>query len=662
MGYSHPLDPLSAAEIKAAAAACRTRAAQEKVASLLRFNAISLQEPAKHQLVAYDTGRARKPARRAFCILQAWPKHPVIEAVVDLGSSRPSVISWKPIHGVQALAHPEDCILAEDIAKADPEVQRKLRDEYGITDLALVACDPWSVHGPPVEGRLIQLWLYKRSSPDDNHYAHPIEFVPFVDLNKRKVVHMELPHSLTLQVPERDVNYHSSLFSDFRSGLRPLVVSQPQGPSFEMEGNLIKWQKWQFRLGFNFREGVVLHQVGYEDQGRVRPILHRASLVEMAVPYGDVNEPFQRKCAFDVGDYGLGYCANSLELGCDCLGHIQYFDAILNDTKGNPMVIKKAVCLHEEDAGILWKHMEYRNGHAEVRRSRRLVISFISTVVNYEYLFYYSLYQDGTIDYQIKLTGELSTNALSKHELDMGSGQYGTIVTPEVNAQNHQHMFCARLDFAVDCEHGGRSLVVTETNVESLGAGSHNPFGNGFRAVETELRNEQQAKRVANPQTSRTWKIKNPLRINPITRTPIAYKMMTNAAPTILAVPGSLLASRGEFATQNLWVTPHHDAENFPAGDYPLQSNGGEGIGKWTRQNRTVSGCDPVVWHAFGVTHFPRIEDFPVMPVEVVGFTLKPVNFFDGNPGVDVPPEHNNGSKLNNCCQSDIDSSGNAKL
>lgn len=66
----------------------------------------------------------------------------------------------------------------------------------------------------------------------------------------------------------------------------------------------------------------------------MRPILHRASLVEMAVPYGDVNEPFQRKCAFDVGDYGLGYCANSLELGCDCLGHIQYFDAILNDTKG----------------------------------------------------------------------------------------------------------------------------------------------------------------------------------------------------------------------------------------------------------------------------------------------------------------------------------------
>ena len=72
----------------------------------------------------------------------------------------------------------------------------------------------------------------------------------------------------------------------------------------------------------------------YEDQGRIRPIVHRASLVEMAVPYGDPNAPFQRKCAFDVGDYGLGFCANSLALGCDCLGHIQYFDAVLNDSKG----------------------------------------------------------------------------------------------------------------------------------------------------------------------------------------------------------------------------------------------------------------------------------------------------------------------------------------
>lgn len=57
-----------------------------------------------------------------------------------------------------------------------------------------------------------------------------------------------------------------------------------------MEGNLVRWQRWQMRLSFNAREGLVLHDVGYDDPvqgGRTRPILHRASMVEMAVPYSD---------------------------------------------------------------------------------------------------------------------------------------------------------------------------------------------------------------------------------------------------------------------------------------------------------------------------------------------------------------------------------------
>jgi Cu2+-containing amine oxidase len=37
-----------------------------------------------------------------------------------------------------------------------------------------------------------------------------------------------------------------------------------------------------------------------------------------------------------AGDYGLGFCANSLELGCDCVGTIHYFDGLLNNAKGGP--------------------------------------------------------------------------------------------------------------------------------------------------------------------------------------------------------------------------------------------------------------------------------------------------------------------------------------
>ena len=74
----------------------------------------------------------------------------------------------------------------------------------------------------------------------------------------------------------------------------------------------------------------------YEDQGRVRPVMHRASTVEIIVPYGDPRQPFNRKCAFDALDYGLGASANSLELGCDCLGAIKYFDGVMTTGSGAP--------------------------------------------------------------------------------------------------------------------------------------------------------------------------------------------------------------------------------------------------------------------------------------------------------------------------------------
>lgn len=160
----------------------------------------------------------------------------------------------------------------------------------------------------------------------------------------------------------------------------PLHIVQPKGPSFTVDEDAVKWQNWQFLVGFNFREGLVLHNVAYDG----RKILNRASLVEMAVPYGDPNLPFAQKCAFDVGDYGLGFCATSLQLGCDCLGSIYYFDAVLNDSAGEPYTVKKVVCMHEEDIGLAWKHVNHRTLHNESRRARRLVVSFIATVINYE--------------------------------------------------------------------------------------------------------------------------------------------------------------------------------------------------------------------------------------------------------------------------------------
>jgi primary-amine oxidase len=136
-------------------------------------------------------------------------------------------------------------------------------------------------------------------------------------------------------------------------------------------------------------EGLVLHQVAYDDDGRTRPIAHRLSISEMVVPYGS-NDPFHHwKNAFDCGEWGLGRMVNSLELGCDCLGEIRYFDAAVADERGNARIQPNVIRVHAEDFGILWKHQDLHSFTTETRRSRRLVVSSIHTVGNYEYGFYW---------------------------------------------------------------------------------------------------------------------------------------------------------------------------------------------------------------------------------------------------------------------------------
>eukprot|EP00884_Botryococcus_braunii_P003392 jgi/Botrbrau1/13053/Bobra.0187s0015.1 len=334
-----PLDPLTEEEVRMAAAACRKHAAAQGLPEL-RFNTITLKEPPKKALLAYRANGGAPPKREAFCIVQAFPVAPVIETVIDLGGDEALPTSWTQVEGVQPLASPDDCFLAEDIVKEDPHIRASWPTPTTSQTCLLWPATPGllggTVNDPPVDGRLIQTFMYLRSSPDDNHYAHPLDFVPVVDLNLRKVVHVDKPYKSPPEIPSRDMNYHRSLFGGpWRSDLKPLDVVQPEGPSFTCLGNLVSWQKWAVppRLQLarrRWREAEAGPPTG--------PPWWRC-----VCPTRIPTRPSSRKCAFDVGDYGLGFCANSLELGCDCLGAIKYFDAVLNDSRGEPMVIKKAV-------------------------------------------------------------------------------------------------------------------------------------------------------------------------------------------------------------------------------------------------------------------------------------------------------------------------------
>ncbi|XP_019164484.1 PREDICTED: uncharacterized protein LOC109160658 [Ipomoea nil] len=349
----------------------------------------------------------------------------------------------------------------------------------------------------------------------ENGYARPVEGIyVLVDLQKMEIIEFDdrklvpLPPAVD---PLRNYTAGETRGGIDRSDVKPLYIIQPEGPSFIINGNYVEWQKWNFRIGFTPKEGLVIHCVAYVDasQGR-RLIAHRLSFVELVVPYGDPNDPHYRKNAFDAGEDGLGKYANSLKRGCDCLGYIKYFDAHFTNFTGGVETIENCVCLHEEDDGILWKHQDWRTGSSEVRRSRRLTASFICTLGNYEYAFYWHFYQEGKIEAEVKLTGILSLGTLQPGELR----KYGTMIVPGLYAPVHQHFIVARLNMAVDSKPGEAHNQVVEINVRAEEPGNKNVHNNAFYPEETLLRSELQAKRDCDPSSARHWIVRNTRTLN----------------------------------------------------------------------------------------------------------------------------------------------------
>lgn len=618
----HPLEPLSAAEIERAVAIAR----QEKgIGNSYRFPAVTLKEPPKAFVLGYQPGDAFE--REAALILLDNATGKTYEAIVSLTQGK--ITSWEHIPGVQPNIMADELSDCEAVVKQHPDFIAALK-KRGITDLDLVVVDPWAPGNFGFEDevgiRISRCICYLRANPDGNFYARPIDgLIPVVDLNKMAVIRIE--DLGVVPVPPDPGEYESQFQPELRQDIKPLHITQPNGPSFEVNGHHIRWQKWDLRIGFNPREGLVLYQVGYEDQGRLRPILYRASMAEMVVPYGDPRPQHYRKNAFDIGEHGIGMLANSLTLGCDCLGEIHYFDAALTDSRGNVAITENAVCMHEEDFGILWKHTDWRRDSVAVRRSRRLVLSFIATVDNYEYGFFWYFYQDGTIQYEIKLTGILLCGAAADNLT------HGTLVAPDLNGLIHQHFFCMRLDFDVD----GSPNTVYEVNSESLPIGPDNPMQNGFYAVSTPLKTEQEAQRIVDPLKGRYWKVVNPNVTNRLGQ-PVGFKLIPGENVLPFAHPDAPILKRAGFMTRHLWVTPYDEAEFYPAGKYPNQHPGGEGLPQWTQGDRPIENTDVVTWYVFAHHHVTRPEDWPIMPTAYSGFTLKPLGFFNANPALDVPP------------------------
>ena len=630
---NHPLDQITADEINTAVELCRS---SESVMDDALFVNISLVEPDKEFVRNFKEGDDC-PRNLKIRGIDSQPDGGFV-AILDVVAKKIAKVDRVP-NEAQVSYSMAEIFAAQELTKADERYQEALK-KRDITDLDLVQIDPWPAGGIVHESiepghRALKTISFLREDETDNAYAKPITgVISHIDLTLQKVTHVE-DHGV-VPMPKAHARYDADSQAELRNQPKKIDITQPDGPGFEVKGNLISWEGWQVRVTVNPDEGPVLHQLSLDG----RSILHRVALSDMVVPYGTADPMHSWKAVHDGTEYGFGTLVTSLTLGCDCLGEIHYMDANMLMFDGSVNTIESAICIHEEDYGIQWKHMDMNMlGANEVRRSRRLVISSIATIGNYDYGLFWYLYLDGTVQCEVKLTGIVGISAYDEkvHRKDQDFR-----ISDELVAPIHQHLFCVRMDW--DLESGDNQLY--ETNVEALPVSEDNPHGMQLSAVAKHLKTESEAKRNVSNASSRTWKIINANKTNSF-GLPSGYKLLPGNTPALIAHPDSPPGKRASFAKHNLWATPFDKGEQAAAGEYSVMHSGQGGLDELTASNRDISECDLVTWHTFGVTHTPRPEDWPIMPVEYCGFHLIPVGFFEKNPTINLPPSCNSNSKSN---------------
>jgi primary-amine oxidase len=635
----HPLDPLSGAEIETAAKIIR-QAPQFPGSGM--FSTIVLHEPPKSDVLAFKPGAGF--TRQAFSIVLDRRANRTFEAVVDLRAG--SVLSWNEVQGVQPPLLDGEYAELSRIVKEDAAWQAAMR-KRSITDFSTVQVDGWAVgQVAPIDSRTSNGAQGKPASPaarlmravtylvagQTNFYGRPVEgVVALVNMNTGRVVEVVDTGAVPMPPPSQEFDEKST---GVRTAPKRLAITQPNGASFTINGHEIRWQKWRFRYALHPREGLVLHTVGYEDGDRVRPVLYRAALSEMVVPYGDADQNWRWRAAFDVGEYNVGRLASSIEPNTDAPENAALLDATFADDEGKPVTLPRAVGIYERDGGLLWKHYDMYSKQNQSRRARQLVVFFIATIGNYDYGINWIFHQDGTIEVDAALSGIMLPKGVKETKVAGHSGVFpsGHLVSANVVAPHHQHFFNFRLDLDVD----GPENSVHEMNTRAGAPGRDNPALNAMVMEETELASERRAPRRMDLSSARHWLVVNPSAQNALGHhTSYILVPGPNALPYVAAT--SPLRQRAGFINNHFWATRFKPGELNAAGPYPNQSTGGDGLPRWTADDEPLLKQDVVVWYTFGITHIPRPEEWPIMPATHVGFRLIPGGFFSRNPALDVP-------------------------
>ena len=620
----HPLDGLTAPELWTIYQALQ---ASGKVDEKTRYPMIQLHEPPKEEVLAWKPGQPMR--REAFVVVKKGAQ--TFEAVVDLKGQK--LVSWTEVKGVQPPSPEEEQDDFKDEIKENAEVKAALK-KRGITDLGTVECGGYGTgyFGTAEEQgrRLFRVSCGQQFGALENW--GPIEGLTILwDANEKKV--LRVIDTGVVPVPHAEANYDVASVGKLRDVPTPISVQQPLGASYRLDDQSVSWQNWNFHFRIDRRVGLIVTNVSYQDGDKLRSILYEGSLSEMFVPYMDPSEGWFARSFFDVGEFG-GF-SSSLEPGDDCPDNATYFEQMYSDWKGRPHLKPRAACLFEQPSGYMaWRHDG--DGIVESRKMRELVLRTIGTFGNYDYVVDWIFQQNGTIRVRLGATGFDEIKAVkartAAEDADGEANRYGRFIAENTVAVDHDHYFSFRLDFDIDGT--ANSFVRDKLRVKRLPADS---LRKSLWVAEPETaKTENEAKTHMDMAQPENWRIVNPS-VKSALGYPVGYELMPGDNAMSLLAPEDYPQKRAGFTDYQVWVTPYRENERYPAGDYPMQSRGGDGLPDWTKANRPIENTDIVLWYTMGFHHVPHAEDWPVLPTVWHEFELKPVNFFARNPALDLP-------------------------
>ncbi len=622
----HPLDPLTADEIRVAVQVARSDTRFAGAA----FPSVAVQDPPKADVLAWQPGQPL--TRRAR--LEALTSTSFYELLIDLaGRQIVSAIERRGVEPSIMLSEIEAIKIVLSNAEFTAGLQKR-----GITDLTKVFCAPFSAgyYGSPAEQgkRLVKVGCFDTRRSSTNVFGWPIErLYALVDLRRMEV--LSVTDSGVVPIADGDFNYDAAGGTTRRESRKPTTLAQPLGTNVLIAGREISWGNWRFHVRLDPRVGTAISLARWRDGQTWRSVLYEGYLSEMFVPYMDADYGWQSRTYFDTGEYGAGVLASRLKPGVDCPDTATFLPADFATDKGEPFTTPNAVCVFERSGGDpIWRHFEAVNQTYGGRANVELVVRMAAAIGNYDYLFDWVFSDAAEIEVRVGATGIDALKGVAARTMSdrdaAADTRFGALVAPNLVAVNHDHYFNFRLDLDID----GVTNSVNRDVYRPLAL----PPDSARRSVYVVER------QIAETETAATLDTQHdPVRLRVINEhrsngvgNPASYEVLAFNHAQLMLDPHDWPARRAAFLRHDAWVTPYQPEERYAGGRYMVGSHGDDGLAAWAARDRAIRNQDVVVWINLGMHHLTRAEDLPVTPMMWQSFRLRPHNFFDRNPAIDL--------------------------